>query len=352
MYYYNQVYSVEYPSYNQELYHHGIKGMKWGIRKQIETLGRRLRGENDIVLKKGTKFQRIATASNSGFTQGVYTSYKQADKDLYKGVLGRMRVSGLLKQHGEVKLQEITMHAGKDIRMPSKKTRMDEFEALYKSDPKGVAALINEHETSRYGRKATDYTDDYFRKNIKTEYQKFNDALSMGVNSQNGHVIQKYYNNLQKKGYDAIPDENDIRLSTFKAQAPIIMFDTSKSIGSTTSRELSASEVFSAYNRSIGAKTVRDLLYRGNIGFERLTNDSESSQKKYQEQLNKDKNTLSSKYTMDHLAEDWGRNRLSSNQIKKVNSLMEQGASHDEAVRNVKTFGNTILDRILSRYKL
>lgn len=340
--------------YNDEqLYHHGVIGMKWGHHKiQITNSPTFKTNNGDVVLKKGTKFQRIATNSNSGFTKGVYTSYKSADKDLYKGVLGRMRVSSLLKEHGEIKLSEITMVAGKDIAIPSKETRIEEFKKLYKQNPDGVAALINEHQKTRYGRDETNYSENRINNKTKTEYQKFNDALSLSVNSKNGKVIQQYYDNLQKRGYDAIPDENDIKLSTFKAQAPIIMFDTKSSIGKTTQRTLSASEVYSAYNRSIGKKTVRDILYRGNIGFEKLKNDSRKSQNKYNRQLKKDKYELSNKYTIENLAKDWGKNRLTKNQIKKVSDLMDDGYNHEEAVTKVIGLGNTLTDKVMTKLKM
>lgn len=341
--------------YYNELYHYGVKGMRWGHHKRYyEPKSNYRYSKGDVTLKKGTTFQRIATNANAGFNKGVYTSYKKADKDLYKGVLGRMRVTYLLKEKGDMKLTELTMTAGKDIHLPSKEVRIDEFKKLYRQDPKGVNALINEHEHSRYGRKMKNYDVNYINnnKNAKTHYQKFNDALAMGVTSKNGHIIQRYYDNLSKKGYDAIPDENDIRLSTFKAQAPIIMFDTTKSISKVKSRTLNASEVFNAYNRSIGKKTVRDILYRGNIGFERLKNDSKSTQSKYKEQLRRDRTNLNSKYTMTNLAEDWGKNRLNRRQIRKVSSYMDAGKTHDEAVKKVKNIGNSMVDKILTKYKL
>lgn len=338
--------------YNQDyLMHHGVKGMKWGVRHEIKNITRYTPRKGDVVLKKGVKFQRIAADSNAGYTEGVYTSYRNNDKDLYKGVLGRMRVSYLMKEFGDVKLHEITMSTNKDIRLPSKEVRIEKFKELYKKNPKGVTDLINEHEITRYGRKAMTSYDDYMKSNSKTVsmYEKFNDAFAMGTNSKYGNVIKDYYNSLSKMGYDAIPDENDIRLSTFKASAPIIFFDTNKSISKTKSRELRAGEIFSAYNRSIGKKTVRDIIMRGTIGFENLKENNKLENKLYNKQLKRDKSSLSKNYTMNDLGKDWGINRLTSNQIKKVSDLMDKGLNHDEAVRQVKNLGNSILDKIMTK---
>lgn len=348
------MWQYNYAINQNELYHHGVKGMKWGVRRTKEQLGYKTYTpqKGDVTLKRGTKFQRIVTNSNSGITKGVYTSYKNADKDLYKGVLGRMRLSYMAKTGEEIVLKQLTMTAKKDIHLPSKKVRMTEFENLYKKDPDGVLGLINDHEKSRYGRKEKYYDDKGFSKHKESLYEKFNDALSMGYDSNYGNVIKKYYGNLSKKGYDAIPDENDIRLSTFKAQAPIIMFDTVNSIGNTKVRDLNASEVFSAYKRSIGKKTVRDILMQGNIGHESLKADSVAKSKKYAEQLEKDKTRLNENYSITDLANDWGKNRLTSRQIVKVSSKMDKGMSHDEAVAQTIALGNKAVDYVLDKFGL
>ena len=338
--------------YNQDyLMHHGVKGMKWGVRHERRNITRYTPRKGDVILKKGLKFQRIAADSNAGYTQGVYTSYRNNDKDLYKGVLGRMRVSYLMKEFGNVKLHEITMSSKRDIRIPSKEVRIEKFKELYKKNPEGVRNLINEHETTRYGRKALSSYDKYMTdaSKTKTMYEKFNDAFAMGTNSKYGSVIKDYYNSLSKMGYDAIPDENDIRLSTFKADAPIIFFNTNKSISKTKSRELKAGEIFSAYNRSIGKKLVRDIIMRGNIGIENLKQNNRIENKMYNSQLKKDKTSLNKNYTMNDLGKDWGINRLTSNQIQKVSNLMDNGMSHDEAVKKVKHLGNSLLDKIMTK---
>jgi hypothetical protein len=338
------------------LLHFGVKGMRWGVRRSLKQLGyktnSRDKNKEDIVLNKGTTFQRIVTSSNSGYTKGVYTSYKTADKDLYKGVLGRMRVQSLLKETGDVSLKELSMVAKKDIRIPSKETRLKEFSKLYNDDKAGVMNLINDHEVSRYGRKEKSGFDLKDKRQLTDAYEKFNDALSVGTHSPHGHVIEKYYDTLSKKGYDAIPDENDIRLSTFKAQAPIIMFNTAQSIGRVKVRELSASEVYNAYRRTIVKKVIRDLTMPGRIGSEKLSPDLIKRASQHARQLEKDKFDLNKNYTLKDLASDWQTHRLSTSQISRVSSKMDEGKTHDESVKEIVGVGNVAVDYLLDKMNL
>ena len=127
------------------------------------------------------------------------------------------------------------------------------------------------------------------------------------------------------------------------------VFNTKKSINKTQSRELKAGEIFSAYNSSIGKKLVRDIIMRGNIGIENLKQNNRIENKMYNSQLKKDKASLNKNYTMNDLGKDWGINRLTSNQIQKVSNLMDNGMSHDEAVKKVKHLGNSLLDKIMTK---
>ena len=88
---------------------------------------------------------------------------------------------------------------------------------------------------------------------------------------------------------------------------------------------------------------------RGNIGFENLKENNKLENKQYNKRLKKDKTPLNDKYTMNDLGTDWGINRLTSNQIKKVSKLMDKGLNHDEAVKEVKNLGNSILDKIMTK---
>lgn len=336
--------------FDEELKHYGVQGMKWGVRKERESSGRRpaLR-PGDTVLKKGTTFQRIATGSNMSYTQGVFLSYASKDKDLYRGVFGRMRATQLIQgQAGEVKLKQLTMTANKDIRIPSKEKRIAELEKLLKTDKEAVIALINEGESS--SRRSKGYDANKTNAVDNTMYERFNHALGLGV--QKHPVIAKYYQSLKKQGYDAIPDENDIRLSTFKARAPVILFDTMDSIGSTKVKNLSSGEIFQAYNRSVGEMYFRRALMPSGIGMERLSTDPKATIARDTRRQMQDKYSLNKNYTVTNLSQNWGVDRLSSRQIKAVSRKMDEGKSHAQATAEVVNFGNKVVDRILAKYNL
>lgn len=335
---------------DEELKHYGVPGMKWGIRKEYKTIGRKPNLKpGDVLLKKGTTFQRIATSSSMSYSQGVFLSYVAKDKDLYRGVLGRIRVTGLIQNEpGEVKLKQLTMTANKDIRIPSKEKRIEELNKLLETNRKEILNLINEGESSSGRSKG--YPINKEHKADNTMYGRFNHALALGVNKH--PVIAKYYESLKKQGYDAIPDENDIRLSTFKARAPLIIFDTMDSIGGIKVRDLSAGEVFSSYNRVVGEKVVRNLLLPGGIGKEKLTPDSAHKTAQASRQQKQDKYTLNKNYTMTNLASNWGFDRLTSQQIRRVSKLMDEGKTHAQATAEVVSVGNAALDRVFSKFNL
>lgn len=111
-----------------KLYHHGVKGMKWGVRryqyadgsltpagkkrrqvsqkeskpeklaatmkmntKELVNRGRTVvtgRQYVDGYLSEGTEFSRIQTSSEFG-KHAFYATYKQADQDKYYGLFGK-----------------------------------------------------------------------------------------------------------------------------------------------------------------------------------------------------------------------------------------------------------------------
>jgi hypothetical protein len=211
----------------------------------------------------------------------------------------------------------------------------------------------NPNKRGSYYRKMTEKDLDFDDpKKLEYAYQRFNATMGMGTSSMNYDVMKKYTDRLKAKGYDAIADENDINVSTFKAKAPTILFDTDNSVKNVKLRDIDASEVFNSYNRTVIPKTLRMLE-----GSHRKANYSEES-KLYkdirQKQLSRKDVKLNSNYTNKMLTQDWAINRFGKNGIIKINQYMDQGLSYEDAVKRYrkryKPIKERISDKILSRW--
>lgn len=236
--------------------HHGIKGQHWGIRRgppyPIE----------DKVLRKGTRLNSVSLLNDSEAyrksKRWMYTYNPDDDWDskVYKGPFSAYKTN-----FGQRYIYEHQFEVVSDLKMPTKKERVDEFINMYKKSPIRTASDLETVRTwlrqHNIGSKEVQNTnvwklrtpDDY-----KRAYEIFNHAME--------HVYQfastRAYAKIMSTKYDAMVDDNNQEVYN-KAHDPIIIFRAEtalKEIGK--ARLVDINEMRDSYN-----EVARELAKKG-----------------------------------------------------------------------------------------
>ena len=288
-----------------ELYHHGIKGQRWGVRRfqkkdgSLTSAGKnrykkkslhRIRLEEKYMKKGMSKAEaekaadkRIKVETAIGITAGVtvtacaayYARNKwvenHCDQILSKGTTfhnldgtanprpgehlyvnyrqndkaffrGQFALNKI-KQTGHV--YDHVVEAQEDIKIPSVNNRKAVFKQLYDSD-ESFRNAINQH--SGVG----NINDSKLA--YKQMWSRFGDKDTPEFNT----AKSKYFEALRQKGYEAIVDEWDTNPLVYRSDAPLILLNnSSKSFGEMSIKELTAKEVLTAQANSRNYSAIR-----------------------------------------------------------------------------------------------
>lgn len=220
------------------LTHYGIKGMKWGVRKEyiphprkavkrkIDSLSKKRKialgvsaailgaglgymayqkiGQDYMggVLEAGTVLHTIMTSDNLDYGRKFYASFKKGDTELYRKALPSQRSiedkKSSVSKREVLPTYDVQSVVTTSVKYPSNK----QAEKIYKQLREESVEFLW-------------YTDD--------DYNSFNTML-VGKDTPESRM---FYNKLKELGYSALIDVNDQKGGGFQSKTPIIVFDSS-----------------------------------------------------------------------------------------------------------------------------
>lgn len=229
--------------------HHGVKGMKWGVRKAYEPTGMRTRrapadkarlGESTGIVRKlkkssrkaeryeklsnkreflakGSTVSRVSGRNNEKHEGSTYVTTKKDDWKNYVDTI-------LFDNSHAYRYDYITKH---DMFGPSEKERIDTFIDMYK-DTKVKDLMTQSMKKAtiipRSERSIRRELDAMANKELGRKTQK---KLSFMLNVS-PEINSEYSSRMQKKGYSFVTDDFDIMSKM--SETPTIILDRKKSL--------------------------------------------------------------------------------------------------------------------------
>ena len=261
--------------YSSELYHHGIKGQRWGIRRfqnpdgSLTNAGRMRYGvstEQAIQsLRKGSTVWRSSVNANEDEKGHAYVSTTAVDRDHYRGGEGAKWLKNT-SGDSNANIYESEYRFKRDPKVADRNAVLEVYEQLRKKDKSIDKAVVDDwakkqtKEATYYNREALDA----YKKNadtliakvgekkykelvkeneqaIKEVYKQYVAKMEASMKSMSvgdifdgaasrsfgssPYVREKITKELKKRGYDAMIDQASIGTRTMKeGVAPVIVF--------------------------------------------------------------------------------------------------------------------------------
>ena len=254
---------------NNMLIHHGIKGQKWGVKngppyplhkstnRKID-IKIRINNDGSSTVPKGFEFDRVGKNQLDPNGAGaLYVSYGKSDASRYIKNLGPTPFRKIIKMYGanSQKLKAIN-----DIRIASKKQLSSMISnSLYNNSE--IRKAINE---SLYSMMLDKNWDNKLETYINNPSSDEAMKLAYAVSSMFGdpsyyNETKQLFDDYKSKGFDAIPDLQDIMTGTSKTATIIINTNKIKTI---SVNPISKSDMKKAkqYVKSLEKLKVSDII--------------------------------------------------------------------------------------------
>lgn len=249
------------------LAHHGVKGMKWGVRQDRKlikenyaTNGQIIRGNQQVRLMMGTMDETdYAKLSDKDFVVGRnavlkrttrdldgdekrtnnYVSINEADATIYRGFFPSQEKGLRKKYDGEY--YESTYNATTQLKSPSEKKRVDAYIKLM--DKKAIETVDGETINGReYLRRMGlgDTVDALSSKELALTYYG---QMMQSQGSHNEPLSSAYFKTLRDQGYNAVVDDNDRGVYS---NMPILVLDSAKNMSRVDVKQLTTEDIHTA----------------------------------------------------------------------------------------------------------
>lgn len=241
-----------------ELYHHGIKGQKWGVRRyqnpdgSLTLQGQRRYGiDNSRTLKKGTEIQNISRRqldSSSKKANRIFGAYTESDKKEYVDMMGNFQYESRGYKNSFV--------VKKDIKIASEKEAVKTMAEMFKENPKYVSDMMAKaynavnvpilftKKGKSFEKKLTEWSKDPESEKSLKMGRKFIQTIPM--TTKTSALANDFYTRMVKKGFDAVLDTNDA-YGFGPTQDPLIVFNMKK-LGKVNSVKLTKDDLEAAWN--------------------------------------------------------------------------------------------------------
>lgn len=246
-----------------ELYHHGIKGQRWGVRRYqnpdgtLTAAGRRRRLNNgDIVIEKGATIGHVTRNQKLKLSnKATYAYTNEDDAKIYRGTYAKYLRKGKNSDNKlgdqDNKVYAYTLKTKKELRIPSEDKMVkqfidsmnENFEENYDFLISGAKRLAEAKVLSMDTYKGVFYPDDQ-NEHILACYDVFATyGLDSAITYNNrSKLADSFIKGLENQNYNAIIDTHNYRYYN-GAKEPIIVLNGKKYLKQSGMSEVKVSEI-------------------------------------------------------------------------------------------------------------